>query len=198
MLRRLLNALTLLSLLLMFAAAGMWVRSKWTYDVWSRTQISPGPRDARGWSAGFVIDVVVSRDGAVLISRESGTEYGLQFDPSQQVRRENWDHTAGFVNVPGATLPRVATFMSWMGLRVAHQVRPPGVVRTDASTRTEIDIHYWLIVLLAALLPLARTRSLARAYVRHRRRRQGLCTACGYDLRGGGERCPECGALRPP
>lgn len=33
--------------------------------------------------------------------------------------------------------------------------------------------------------------------LRQRRRAAGLCPACGYDLRGGHDRCPECGAAVP-
>jgi hypothetical protein len=34
-----------------------------------------------------------------------------------------------------------------------------------------------------------------RALVHRRRRRRGRCIQCGYDLRGGSNRCPECGHL---
>jgi hypothetical protein len=45
-----------------------------------------------------------------------------------------------------------------------------------------------------AVLPAARAAVLVFGPLRRRRRhRKGLCPACGYDLRGGHKRCPECG-----
>jgi hypothetical protein len=62
---------------------------------------------------------------------------------------------------------------------------------------TVVEVHYWLVVLVAAPLPLARARQVVRGYVRERRRRGGLCVSCGYDLRETPDRCPECGAAAP-
>lgn len=53
----------------------------------------------------------------------------------------------------------------------------------------------WLLVVTFAILPAAWALG---AYRRRRRRRAGLCTNCGYDLRASGERCPECGSVNLP
>lgn len=37
-----------------------------------------------------------------------------------------------------------------------------------------------------------------RWFKRARRRRRTRCVACGYDVSGGGNVCPECGTTRPP
>jgi hypothetical protein len=53
-----------------------------------------------------------------------------------------------------------------------------------------IAIPHWFLVLVAAIPPGVRVLHHRR---RHRRRRAGLCVACGYDLRATAQRCPECG-----
>jgi len=58
---------------------------------------------------------------------------------------------------------------------------------------------YWFALPLTLILPLSRvalTMRQRRQRLRQWRwRRMGRCAACGYDLRGTPERCPECGAL---
>jgi hypothetical protein len=49
------------------------------------------------------------------------------------------------------------------------------------------------IALIAAVPTVMWTRTLLRRRQQRRRAAQGLCAACGYDLRGIAERCPECG-----
>jgi hypothetical protein len=54
---------------------------------------------------------------------------------------------------------------------------------------------HWFVVLLGALGPFSWIRH--RLYIRRRARRraQGLCLECGYDLRASSMRCSECGRV---
>jgi hypothetical protein len=53
-------------------------------------------------------------------------------------------------------------------------------------------------VVLALTVPFLRGLRHARAWQDRRRQAQGLCRACGYDLRATAERCPECGTVPQP
>jgi len=57
-----------------------------------------------------------------------------------------------------------------------------------------IAVPYLTPLLPCAALPVM---MLAGALRPRRRRRQGLCRQCGYDLRGVTEKCPECGTDVP-
>ena len=68
-------------------------------------------------------------------------------------------------------------------------------ISTDDPSHVMTGIHVpcWA-VLPVTLIPAAwGAIILRRPWVRRRRKREGLCLACGYDLRASGERCPECG-----
>jgi len=83
-------------------------------------------------------------------------------------------------------------------------VDPTGTVETwfygfaSADCRTLI-LPYWLIAVpLGAVTILWWARLSRRAWREHVGRvrcAHGLCAACGYDLRGTPDRCPECGSV---
>jgi hypothetical protein len=54
-----------------------------------------------------------------------------------------------------------------------------------------VYVPHWGIALIASALP---AWMLAKRRRDSRRRKRGLCVECGYDLRGSGAICPECGA----
>ncbi len=68
-----------------------------------------------------------------------------------------------------------------------------------------VTVPYWLLVVVTAILPAIAGTQLVRGVRRRRRFARGMCRSCGYDLRGSGGICPECGtkveitgvALRP-
>jgi hypothetical protein len=58
------------------------------------------------------------------------------------------------------------------------------------TSRWQLGLNDWFIVLLFALLPAAQW---IRRRVAARRFGPGQCRRCGYDLRATPDRCPECG-----
>jgi hypothetical protein len=81
----------------------------------------------------------------------------------------------------------------WEGLwiRLRNDRAPAGTNAPPGGTSGRwVDVPYWMPFLLAAA-PLAFAARTARQ--RRLRLRRGRCVSCGYDLRGIGERCPECG-----
>jgi hypothetical protein len=86
-----------------------------------------------------------------------------------------------------------------LGLRWQYRYR----YKVASGGWSEVDRQLWVAVSYVNLLLLSLLAKGALFYAHRRitlplrRVRAGLCGRCGYDLRahGGGERCPECGAV---
>jgi hypothetical protein len=57
---------------------------------------------------------------------------------------------------------------------------------------TAMSVPLWFLMVVSAIW----ASSLRRRRLLQRGTRAWFCNNCGYDLRGSGERCPECGTLR--
>ncbi|HEY7118297.1 MAG TPA: hypothetical protein VH475_17040 [Tepidisphaeraceae bacterium] len=178
LLRILLNAATVVSLVLCVATAVLWVRSRWTADVaghWSRTGV---PISDTLWSANGFISLrhwEPPANSRVQV-RARGWFYGhgpaAQDDPSRFLYSRDSRRLLGVTYFD----------YTWM--------RPRGPF--DGVRERALLVPYWLLLVVFGAP--AVIRLLSRG---HRRRAArvaaGLCPACGYDLRATPQRCPECG-----
>ena len=167
--RRLLNLLTLLSLLLCLAACVLWVRSHrrgatltWTGGGrWRFVTVYPGyliAGDAPG---------------------PAGPSDGVRFLPRAIEMSVSW--------------PRPTWSYGAAGVGYITSPIPGG------GADRYLAVPFWLLVTLLAPLPAAWAGASAMRRLRLRtvahRSSTGRCPSCGYDLRATPERCPECGTV---
>jgi hypothetical protein len=166
LLRILLNAATVLSILLCVVAVAAWVRSYRVRDIvwgWSKPRQLLGIVTYRG---GFTAAV------ATPIGWESSIPPGVTWEQSAPARY-------------GDTLSLKGTFFNHFGFALDY-------FQDNVIATRQLACPYWFIMLLTAILPGARLAAWRRR-ARRLRMRPGLCRHCGYDCRATPDRCPECG-----
>jgi hypothetical protein len=168
LLRILLNAATVLSLVLCVVTMAAWVRSYRARDVvwwsWANPRLQLAMSTYRGGLFAGVMTPLVGNDA--------------QFRPGFEWKRwapESYAEANG----------KQRTFFNRFGFALDY-------FQGTAKTTRLLACPYWFIMLLTAILPAARLAGWRRR-ARRLRMRPGLCPHCGYDCRATPDRCPECG-----
>lgn len=180
-----------LSLLLLVATAGVWVRSYWVSDwlVWS-----DWPQDRSFYDEK---PIWCSRGGMLFsawryLSQEMQSIDGLHFHHVREAAKKYPVFSEGWSGPSSRNLRRYAALgFEWIPQSIVKW-NPPDPAETVLKSFT---LPLYFPCLLFAILP-------AHYVLRVRRRRRiarrlalGCCIACGYDLRASSGRCPECGNL---
>jgi hypothetical protein len=180
LLRILLNATALVSLVLLALSLCLWVRSYWRFDsvavVWTQVSIhSPNEYPTRSVKA-------ATRRGGLWCyrARHSGSVYLDNRPGPTRVRFESLEaYTDGYLPDSAADPARWRAGFAYGWISSMNDV-------------VGLRVPLWAVALLSALLPLL---TLWRYVRRQRSIDRRLCARCGYDLRATPDRCPECGAV---
>jgi hypothetical protein len=169
--RRSFDFLTIVSLLLCLATVALWVRSYWRLDLFAYVR-AVDSESTRNFGIRNLPGAVEVFDFPFLKWHAPGWRF-VTTDSHPETTA--W-HVAG--DAPGSRR------FSFIGFGYVHAAAPP------PYDFRELWFPHWFLVLLFAILPAIRLRSILRTRRRHR---SGLCPHCGYDLRATPDRCPECG-----
>lgn len=153
------------------STAMLWWRSRTHSDVLAIS--TPDGRmqalaSHRGGVVGFASDVPFQADG------------GGYFD-GVDCPAEDLD------DINDSVFDKTAVVRSAIGFKLATSTLAVGAMPRDYYA---VRVPHWAVIAASGVMFVV----LARGPLRRRRwRKQGRCTACGYDLRESPERCPECG-----
>ena len=192
--QKLFTIVSLLSLLLCFAAMALWVRGKWRTDV----LILHTP---------FHETLLISIEGRLQLVRLT-----WDFTPAQWMLEQGWpapapapgwhfdrdgasaDDAYEWTGCAGGSAPDNGMW-EWHAFGGYADGHPPQYNSESPPFASGWSVHVpdWFLVLAFAIAPLARIAVAARY---RERLREGRCPGCGYDLRASPDQCPECGAVR--
>jgi hypothetical protein len=186
MTRRLLNLLTLVSLLLCVVVVALWVRSYSRYDslaVVDNTVERKGDHGVLWRSYG------ASSGRGVLRLKVEDHEIRIRSDEPWPALRPEWELRRFADQLP----PRLDLThgRGWLGISSGSDF---GMGSGGSSYERYLTIPHWAVAFAAAVLATpfvnrCRARRITRGHLA-----QGRGT-CGYDLRATPDRCPECGQV---
>ena len=182
--RRALSILTAFSTVLLVIAVALWLR---TFFADERVWVLKGRGARQVWS---VLDVRWNGtfSHVMFVRTDDTTSYRLHPSPVGWMFADV--EVLSETHLPS---PQGVTSWAWWDHYVDDQSSsvPPG----SRAEVWRLQFRPWLPIPPLALLP---ALALRRFILARRKRREGLCGVCGYDLRATPGRCPECGTERPP
>jgi hypothetical protein len=207
--QRLFNGFTALSLLYCIATAVLWVRSSSHCDTFEFLRnaktltIANAPlwevasvetmRVRRGWSQIYLSDLAVA-----------GVEDGRFFWGRSSKFRPHIERGIHYVDLTYGEGPHLQVYMLQYFNPPPYSVRyhwgfETLQIRVGSLFDSFTFIPMWLIAAVTAILPLWWALPFSvrgvRQILEHRKRRNGFCIGCGYDLRATPNQCPECGTI---
>jgi len=184
--RRLLNVLTILSVVTFAAVCAAWVRSYWAWDDFEVRRAKPfadGSVFVRSWT-------LESNHGWLSFHTNVAQWTAADVQKYDPYRADSFISRVQWLT----HRPTRKVWPSWHLVHYDHRAGAGGAASTAYSYSAFFARH---ALAAAALAIVPAVRGGRRRWRARARRRAGgrSCPSCGYDLRATPDRCPECGTM---